>query len=115
MRAGNMKYRITIERQGSFQNEFGEAERSWSSVCTVWAEILPQRGFEKYQAQQVMGEQTKIFSIRYRENITIGMRVRFNLDGEDHYYNIKDIDRESLGYRQALKITATYLQGEVAA
>lgn len=114
MRAGEMKYRIQIERQGAFQNEFGEEERAWSLVCTVWAAVLPQRGFERYLAQQTMGEQTKVFSIRYRKDISIGMRIRLNMDGEDRYYNIADVDRESLGYRQALKVTATYLEGAVA-
>lgn len=113
IRAGRLRYYITIEKRSSYRNEYGEEETAWFTVCSTWAEIVQQRGTERYLAQQVMGEQTKVFVIRYRSDVDIGMRIRLFMDGREQYYDIKDVDRESLGYRVGLKITATNLEEKV--
>ncbi len=113
MKAGNLRYRISIERKETFKNDLGEEETSWWTVCTVWAEIRPQSGTERFLAQQVSGSQTKIFVIRYRNDISVGHRIRLQMDDRDQYFNITEVDREGEGYRTGLRLTATYIEGEV--
>lgn len=113
MKAGDLQYRISIERRGAFQNSLGEEETSWDKVCEVWAKVNPQGGTERFLAQQVTGQQTKVFVIRYRKDVEVGDRIRLRMDDQDQCFDITEVDREALGFRTGLKLFATYTQGKV--
>lgn len=87
MKAGRLRNLITIQKQVSRKDELGQLVNEWVDICTVRAEIRDVSGKE-YQSSQAEQTQTdcKIL-IRYRNDITSGMRVMCN----GTYYDIKAV------------------------
>lgn len=77
MRAGNLRHRITLQKQIDELNDFGAFEKRWKSIATVWAEILPINGREYFSAAQVQSEVTTQINLRFLTGITPTMRVLF--------------------------------------
>lgn len=51
MQAGNMRHRLTVQTAVETQDQTtGELVRSWTTVATVWANILPMKGRELMSA-----------------------------------------------------------------
>ncbi|OMQ44931.1 phage head closure protein [Ensifer sp. 1H6] len=88
MRAGKMDRRVKILRlQEIGRNELNEALMDWVAVATVWAQARPNRGDERFEAQQLTGSATMTFHIRYRRELTIEDRISY--DGRT--WDIRDI------------------------
>lgn len=87
MRAGKLDRRITIRRATTAANDFGEEIETWADVATVWAQQRPNRGGERFAAQQMVGTKVLTFQIRYRSDVTNRDRVVYN--GRE--YNILDV------------------------
>jgi SPP1 family predicted phage head-tail adaptor len=62
---------------------------------------MPQRGSERFTAQQIIGKAVVTFKTRYRPDITVLNRIRY--DSRD--YDIHDV--RELGRRDALEIDAS--------
>ena len=83
MRSGRLKYRITLQQQGTgspTQNAGGEANPEWVDYKTVWAAIEPMKGRELLAAQQVNSEVTGTIRIRYNSAIAAiksSMRAKY--------------------------------------
>lgn len=87
MRAGKLDRRITIRRyQVIGHNEFNEEIRDWADVATVWAQQRPNRGSERFAAQQVAGTAVMMFHIRYRD-VKVEDVIRY--DGKE--WNVTDV------------------------
>lgn len=80
MRAGTLDRQITIEASAVVQDAYGDPVESWMLLATVWAQVLPLRGSERFQAQQIDAELTTRFRIRYRDDVTPLMRVAHDGD-----------------------------------
>ncbi len=79
MRAGKLKHRVQIERYTEARDTTtGELDESWNVVDTVWANVRPLLGRERFQAQQVKADITDEVSIRYYPGITSKDRIRHN-------------------------------------
>lgn len=81
MRAGDLDKRIKISQlvTGSpAVDEFGEPNTSWEELDTVWAAIEPISGREFWAQQQVQSEITVRVRVRYRDDITKGMKIEYN-------------------------------------
>ncbi|NLW92374.1 MAG: phage head closure protein [Syntrophomonadaceae bacterium] len=78
MRAGELKKRITIQRE-TFVKASGSYEHvsTWTDVATVWAAVEPLRGREYFQALETHSEEIIRIKIRYRSGITNEMRVKY--------------------------------------
>ena len=98
MKAGELDRRLTIEQYTEAQDAYGEAIKTWAVLDTVWAQVLPLRGSERYVAQQVSGEAETRFRIRYRTDVTDKMRLYC----ENVYYNITAV--LEIGRREGLEI-----------
>ncbi|ARC87136.1 phage head closure protein [Rhodovulum sp. MB263] len=48
--------RVTIERVSRAPDGMGGATETWAPIATVWAQILPVRGTEKWEAMRVSPE-----------------------------------------------------------
>jgi SPP1 family predicted phage head-tail adaptor len=100
MRSYQMDRRIVIETPTETQDSTGAAVATWTTLATVWAEVRPMTGKETFTADQVLGDATSIFIIRYRSDITDKMRISYG----GNYYDIR-YARE-IGRREGLEITA---------
>lgn len=98
MKAGELDRRLTIEQYTEAQDAYGEAIKTWSVLETVWAQVSPVRGSERYVAQQVSGEAEMRFRLRYRADVTDKMRLYC----ENVYYNITAV--LEIGRREGLEI-----------
>lgn len=104
MRAGRLDRLVTIQSNAPTQSATGAALDSWSDLATVWAARLDGKGREFFEAAQVKAEAATIYRIRWRDDVTAGMRI---LDGAE----IWDIQSVALigGRREALEVVATRL------
>lgn len=81
MRAGPMRYRVSIEQlvAGSPQQlPTGEPDKAWVVVDEVWADIRPLRGQQLFTAQQINERVNVEIDVRYTgasKSITSAMRI----------------------------------------
>lgn|SRR5574337_65813 len=100
MNAGKMDRRITLQRKSEAQDSFGEAIGTWTDIATVWAEVAPLTGKERWAAQQVKAEADTLFRIHYLPGLTPLDRVLYNGKTYDVYSVIE------IGRRKGHEITA---------
>lgn len=75
MNAGELRERVTIERESESRSDSGEVLMTYTPVATVWAAVEPLRGREYFDAQRVQAEVNHRIRIRYRDGIEPKMRV----------------------------------------
>lgn len=77
--ASRLKQRITIEQPTESADGAGGTTRSWSTLATVWAELVPLRSGrgESLVNRQLTAEVTHRITIRYRADVTTAMRVSY--------------------------------------
>ena len=81
LQAGRLDAQITLQSATEAQDVFGEPIQTWSDLTTdptVWAEVIPLSGRERFEAQQVNAEVDTTFRIRYRTDLDEQMRVVYN-------------------------------------
>ena len=75
-RAGSLSSRITIERRGDAQDEWGQpVPGGWLPVAGVWANVRNLSGSEALKADAVVSTVRASIRIRWRTDIHAGMRV----------------------------------------
>lgn len=99
-----MDRRITIERESETVKPSGGVVKSWTSVATVWAEVLQQSASEFFTGYGEAETGTVIFRVRYRPGITTADRV--NCNGTS--YGLTEI--KELGRRDALELRGEALK-----
>lgn len=97
--SARMDRQITIQEYSESTNGYGEVEKSWSDVATMWAEARQQSARETWQAGKV-AETEMMFRIRYRSGINSKMRVVY----DDDNYDITGV--REIGRRDGLEIQA---------
>ncbi|MGH6862465.1 MAG: phage head closure protein [Phyllobacterium sp.] len=102
MRAGKLDRRITIPRfTETGRDQFNAPIKAWAPVETVWAQQRPNRGSERFAADQVAGTSVVTFHIRYRGEVTTMDRLVY----ENRTYEIVAPPRE-IGRRVVTEIDA---------
>ena len=93
MKIGRMRYRIDVQEFSISKNANGFPVKTWNTVCSIWADVVPVSGKELLNSGQIISEVTHKIYIRYRDGINTDMRVKH----EDKYYNIISVlgDRRS--------------------
>ena len=98
LRAGSLRFHLTIQSPNPTQNEFGEPDQVQPYVyfADVWSSMEPLKGNEKYVADQRFGQVDAKFKFRYIVGLTADMRI---LVGDDAYdireiLNINNLNRE---------------------
>lgn len=86
IRTGELNKRVTIQQYVETADTFGELDRTWSNLVTVWAKVKPISASETYSAQQTGMTVNHEVWIRYRTGIAPKMRVvygsrTFEIDG----------------------------------
>jgi SPP1 family predicted phage head-tail adaptor len=100
MRAGALDRRLTIQRATTTPNAFNEPVASWTDVATVWAQPRPNRGAERFAAQQIVGQGMMTFQIRYRTDVRVTDRILY----QGRIWNVLDV--REVGRRAITEIDA---------
>lgn len=103
MQAGPLDRRITIQTHTDTRDGAGEPVPAWTTLATVWANVLHLRGTEPFEGQQFNAQRVTVFTIRYRDDVDETMQVSF--DGQT--YDIEGISE--LGRRDGLELTTRVL------
>lgn len=104
MRAGELDKSIVIQGKTATQDASGQPVDVWAKIhtaATIPAKVTPNRGNERFTAQQVIGRAVVTFKIRYRAGVTKLDRVVYA--GKN--WDIHDV--RELGRREALEIDAS--------
>ena len=78
MDARTLNKRVVIESQSTSKDALGQQLNTWSEFATVWANIAYLRGIESIKAGAATSIANVSIRIRYRTDITAGMRVSYS-------------------------------------
>lgn len=106
MKFGRMDSRILIERATLTTNAYGERAMSWSTLATVWADVIFREGSgnEAIQSLQLMSKQPVHFIIRYSTTVA-GVTPKDRVTYNSKVYNIEAI--QEIGRNEGLRLTCT--------
>ena len=88
MKIGAMRHRITFQQPVKMPDGYKGHTVSWQDVATVWAQVEPLSGREYFYAHQIKNEVSHRVRMRYREDITVEMRVKLS---EDRHLAIESV------------------------
>ena len=74
MNAGLLTEQLVIKSYTE-ANVYGSVKSTWSTLATVWAQVLPAASRETWRQSQVSGEINYVVRIRYRTGITAKHRM----------------------------------------
>lgn len=102
MRAGRMDRRITIQQSDSTRTALGDPNGSWTTLASVWAEVVPTSGREYTNgaAEQRVASRVTRFRIRYLAAAAADTQLRVLYNGQT--YDIQHI--AEIGRRQGLDL-----------
>ena len=100
MEPGRLDRRITILQKGSSTDAWNQGAETYSALATVWAEVKDPGGSEREEADQKVTVISKVFTIRFRSDITTIHRITYNSDT----YHITGL--AEIGRQEGLRITA---------
>ena len=71
-----MRHRITFQRPVKTDDSHKGHTVAWQDLMTVWASVEPLSGREYFAAHQIAAEVTHRVKVRYRQDITVKMRIK---------------------------------------
>lgn len=77
MKIGNLRHRVTIQQLTRTDDGAGGYTETWTAIATVWADVYPLKGQERYDAQQVKANLSHRVTIRYRAGVEPSMRLQY--------------------------------------
>lgn len=98
--AGTLDRRITLEQVSRTQNGKGEPIETWSTLAEVWAEAREPTGRELFAAEQRTAQIDRVFTLRWRDDLTPDHRIRYG----GQIYDIDSI--VEIGRKEGLKVHA---------
>lgn len=86
MQAGQLNRRIELQQATEPRDPTGGIDREWTTIVQRWAQIIPLRGQEKFEAAQIEAQTNIKFRIRYYQPIDATWRIKkgsriFNIQG----------------------------------
>lgn len=77
MEIGKLRHRITFQEHLKTPDGYKGHTVEWTNFATVWASVEPLSGREYFFSHQVKADVTHRVKIRYRDDITVKMRIKF--------------------------------------
>jgi SPP1 family predicted phage head-tail adaptor len=77
MRIGRFRHRIELQQNTPTQDDDGSRIDNWTTVATVWGELLEIRGREYLAAEEAHSELNAKIRIRYRSDVRPEWRAKF--------------------------------------
>lgn len=101
MEAGKLRHRISIESPVPSSDLQGGETISWLPLRSIWANVRPVRGTEKYHAQSIKPEVTHVITCRYFTGALSKCRIVL---GSRHLYidSVIDVNEQ----KRTLEMTA---------
>lgn len=90
MRSGQLRERITIQRQTETVDEYGNVTGAWVDHLTVWADIRETPGKEKVEAGRVEASRTATIRVR-RSSQTAAITEADRVQARGVAWNIRSI------------------------
>ena len=84
---GKFRHFITLQGQGTSRDSGGGISSGFSTIASVYANVVPKSGKEVYKQGKLVGSVTHEITIRYRTDITNASRISFN----NKFFNIRSI------------------------
>ena len=100
MFTGKLNRRVVIESNTPVQSPTGEPVEAWSTLATVWAEMMKPSVAERYIGDQFAGFRGIVWRVRYRTDIDNLMRVVY----ESVNYDITGV--YEMGFKRDLLIVS---------
>ncbi len=85
--AAKMRHRVDIQSLTETTDDQGGFTKAWATDATVWAEIVPMKGYERFQAQQTQTPLTHKVTMRYRTGVTTAHRLLYG----SRVFGIKEV------------------------
>lgn len=76
IQAGRLRTRVDIQQTIRTPDRAGGFTQNWSTLTTVWAEILPLSGKEVFEQMKSQSNISHKVTIRYRAGVTGVMRLK---------------------------------------
>lgn len=72
MQAGTLDERVTIQALTTVQNAYGEPVETWTDSATVWADVRPASGWERFVsgADQEQAVVSHVVTMRYQGGVS---------------------------------------------
>lgn len=104
MNAGELRHRVTLQKQVDVQNDAGQFLPEWTDVADLWAKVEPTGGREYENDRALASETTHQVTLRWVASITITPKMRFlhYHNGQHRYLEIESVfnrderDRETV-------------------
>ena len=77
-RVGDMRHRVTFQREARADDAYGGGATPWQDVATVFAAVDASIGKESVAGQQVQASLTYQIRLRHRADITAAMRIAWD-------------------------------------
>jgi len=74
---GKLNKRVIIEQVARATDAIGGSTETFTTFATVWAQIKPLTGNERFFSQRVEPNVTHMLKIRHRTGVTTEMRIKF--------------------------------------
>jgi len=87
MGIGKFRHFITLQGKGTTRDSGGRISSGFSTIASVYANVVPKSGKEVYKQGKLIGSVTHEITIRYRTDITNASRISFN----NKFFNIRSI------------------------
>ena len=100
MEPGRLDRRIILLQRSSSADDWNQNVNSYVQLAEVWAEVRDQGAKEREEADQRVTVNPKIFTIRFRSDITTKHRISYDSD----IYHITGITE--IGRKEGQRITA---------
>tara|TARA_R100001440_G_scaffold29672_1_gene47823 strand:+ start:1007 stop:1327 length:321 start_codon:yes stop_codon:yes gene_type:complete len=100
MEPGRLDRRIILLQRSTSADDWNQNVNSYVQLAEVWAEVRDQGAKEREEADQRVTVNPKIFTIRFRSDITTKHRISYDSD----IYHITGITE--IGRKEGQRITA---------
>lgn len=112
MRSGTLRERVTIQSYTTAQNSNGEPIKTWANLATnptVWANVGSRASGERFISggEQIQATVSHTVRIRYRDDVTVKMRLIWRTNRTLEIENVIDPD----GRKSDLILMCSEVQG----
>ncbi len=76
--SGQLDRRITIQKFTSSTDTFGQKNKTFLTLASVWAKVHERSGVENEQSDQIIAVKKVDFIIRHRSDLNEQMRIEYN-------------------------------------
>lgn len=109
MDIARMNVRITIQKNETQTDKYGNHSSVWTDYFTCWATCMNQTGSENDDAGQTLEDDKMDFTVRYSSETAAVTSTKYRILLNDRIYNIDHVD--DMGFkRHSLKFHATLVR-----